>query len=152
MNPLWIVVLFHACAWLGGALFATRLIGWNPKACRRVFLAIGFDILALAINQISDSGRAVGLPLWGPSLAIFGLLPGSPFVRLLAFGASLLLQLAAVSLAIRVFFESCKAAEELRYLQRSGTDRELIKQLDAPRSPRLTSATPTADDDLRDRR
>lgn len=152
MTALWIPLLLHAGLWLFIALIATRMIEWYPKGCRDLFIAIGIDMAAVAIGQIPNANQQFVVMFWTSLLSPMGLTQSSPLVSLAATVFSIAFQCGAVYQVIETFFEAGKAAEDLRYLQRSGTDRELIKQLDAPRSPRLTSATPTADDALRDRR
>lgn len=152
MTALWTFFLLHACFWLCAALFATRFIGWYPKGYRQVFLVIGLDMASVAVGQFPEVSRQLGFDLSRLPPLLFGLIPGSLFPHLLIYIISGILQFLTLGLLVRAFLDAGKAAEELRYLQRSGTDRELLKQLDAPHSPRLTSATPTADDALRGRR
>ena len=116
-----------------------------------MFLAIGVDIAGVAIVQLPAVSQQAGFTFWNVLLTPLGLSQSSPVVLHALVALSIALQWIAFVMALDAFFDAGKAAEELRYLQRSGTDRELIKQLDAPHSPRLTSATPTADDALKGR-
>lgn len=127
MLALYLSLGLHAIGWTILALFAIRLIGWHRRGYRLLLLGLGLDLLALSAWHFPEVARHIGLPVWNTLLDPLGLGPGTVRLTLLAFVAGTLLEWAAVGVCVWVFFDACRAAEELRYVRRSVSDRETVE-------------------------